>query len=149
MQAILPVFRATPAAPRLSPAETARLDGLRRLFRVSRARQKLDLFEACAILAAAPGRATTALAEALLRSLETSLGRAPVLYRPGEAMLSFDERWLLGLLAAARRGDEASMHFMLRARLPHHARRQTGWLIWQLAKTAPTEQDEGEILESF
>ena len=137
MQATLPALRTAPATPPLSPAEAARLNALRRLFQLSRARARLDLFEACAMLAAQPQRSGPAFAEALLRTLEANLGRALVLYRPGEALLSFDERWLLALLAAALRADGASMAFLLASRLPRHARRQTGWLIARLAETAP------------
>lgn len=125
---------AVPFAPLPADEDAARLDALRRLFQLSRARARLDLFEACAMLATTPSRAAPAIAEALLRALEASLSRSLVLYRPGEAMLSFDERWLLGLLAAAQRDDLDSLAFLLRRRLPHHARRQIGWLAGQLVQ---------------
>ncbi|MFN3955319.1 MAG: hypothetical protein ACK4LQ_12770 [Pararhodobacter sp.] len=121
-----------PSAALPTNEDAARLDALRHLFRLSRARARLDPFEACAMLATAPSRAAPASAEALLRALEASLGRALVLYRPGEAMLSFDERWLLGLLDAAQRDDTDSMAFLLLRRLPHHACRQIGWLARQV-----------------
>ncbi len=107
---------------------------LRRLAPRCQAGARLDLFRACAMLSAHADIAAQAYAEALLRGLAVVLGRVPVLHQPGAAELSFDEAWIASLLGAARRGDEASMRFLLASRLPRHVWRQIGWLAAQLAQ---------------
>ncbi|NEX45407.1 hypothetical protein [Pseudotabrizicola algicola] len=106
---------------------------LRRLAPRCQAAARLDLFRACAMLSAQPDIAAAAYAEALLRGLAVLFGRPPVLHQPAAPELSFDERWIASLVAAALRGDDSSLRFLLASRLPRHAWRQIGWLAGQFA----------------
>lgn len=112
----------------------ASVTALRRLAPRCQAGARLDLFRACAMLSTDSGVAARSYAEALLRGLAVVMGRVPVLHQPGAGELSFDEAWIASLLAAAKRGDEGSMRFLLASRLPRHAQRQIGWLAFQLAQ---------------
>lgn len=107
---------------------------LRRLAPRCQAGARLDLFRACAMLSTRAEVASQAFAEAFLRGLAVALGRAPVLHQPNALELSFDEAWISSLLAAARRGDQSSVHFLLASRLPRHVWRQIGWLAAQVAR---------------
>ena len=106
---------------------------LRFLGRTCRAKARLDAFEACAMLSLDPGASVQAHADALLRVLSQALGRPLKLHAPGSTDLSFDERWLAALVAAAGRGDAGSLGFLTAHRIPRHMARQTVWLARQLA----------------
>jgi hypothetical protein len=80
-----------------------------------------------------PGASVQAHADALLRVLSQALGRPLKLHAPGSTDLSFDERWLAALVAAAGRGDAGSLGFLTAHRIPRHMARQTVWLARQLA----------------
>lgn len=116
------------------PALPMAVVSLRKLAPRCQAGARLDLFHACAMLSTNSEVAARAYAEALLRGLATVLGRVPVLHQPRAIEISFDEAWIAGLLAAAARDDQASLHFLLASRLPRHAWRQIGWLVAQLAQ---------------
>ena len=106
-------------------------------FRLLMARVKcaarLDVFNACAVLGADPTTSTTAYAEALLRVLQQGLGRAPILYHPGDLELSDDEAWLLRVLLSAQSGDEDSLRFLTTRRLSRETLRPTIFLVRNLA----------------
>jgi hypothetical protein len=99
-----------------------------------RAKARIDLFQACAMLSNNRAQAAQAYADALLRTLEQGLGRAPVLYRAGSPEISFDEQWLAALFAADARDDQDSFTFLTRARLKRIAVRQIAFLIRSLAQ---------------
>lgn len=135
-----PVFPATEAA---QPIQVEGLSGAERvalaLFRVVGARCRVmaraDLFRACAMLSDDKTRAAEAVATALIRGLTGAGGIGGLrLYQPGAPELSFDERWLLGALSTARRGDVDSLTFLLARRLPHHSQRQIGFLVTALGE---------------
>ena len=113
----------------LNDAEERFLDTLRRVGRQCRAKARQDLFKACAVLSCDTSVAVTAYAETLMRCLSQALGKTPVLHRPGEAEVSFDEAWLLRLASAIAHDDTASTNFLLRSRVHPHARRHCGFLM--------------------
>lgn len=125
----------TPApAPEFSTGEIRILNHLRIVGLRCRASRRTDLFEACALLSLDRKLAESAHAEVLMRGLVQALGRPPLFFQPGEKQLSFDESWLLRMLQAARHGDDSSITFLLRSRLPLHAQRNVGFLIHQISE---------------
>ncbi|WP_116085267.1 hypothetical protein [Tropicimonas sp. IMCC34011] len=121
--------RATQA---LTPDLAARLARLRVAALRCRVSTRLDFTEACALIGRG-GAQDGRTADALLRVLGEGLGRLPVFFRPGAGDLSFDERWLVALLSALDRGDEASATFLLKSRIAPHYRRFLGFLAAQVA----------------
>ncbi len=122
----------------MAPLATIRVVGAR-----CRAMARTDLFRACAMLSTDRTRATEAVATALLRAFSGLDGLPRLqLYQPGEPARSFDEDWLLAALAAADRGDDDSLTFLLARRVPHHARRQIAFLVRALAKALATDGAE-------
>ena len=129
--------RSRPAADRvdaLDAASRGRLALLRVCALECRAARRLGLAEACARLsgegAAAPAPTR---AEALVRTLPEALGRRLAIRRPGEPRLSFDEAWLLALLAASARRDAHSVAFLLRSRALPRSWRALAVLVRGLA----------------
>lgn len=111
---------------------------VRRAAARSRASARLDLFGACAMLSTDRDSAGQAYLDTLLRTLEQGLGRAPVIYCDACPQMSFDERWIMALLDAHRRGDRDSFAFLLCSRLPRPTRRHVGFLIGGIARCADT-----------
>ena len=118
-----------PPAPGLSGPQRQFLNTLRLVGRQCRSKAHEDLFEACAVLSCDPTKAATAYADTLMRCLSQALGKLPILHRPGETEVSFDEAWLLQLGAAIAREDQPSIDFLLRSRVHPHARRHCGFLM--------------------
>ncbi|MFY9239539.1 MAG: hypothetical protein WAO78_11835 [Roseovarius sp.] len=85
--------------------------------------------ESCALIGARDAAARAVHAETLMRALPNALGRAPVLYRPGSVELSFDEAWILQLAHSLAACDMPSAEFLLRSRVPLHARRGLSFLL--------------------
>jgi hypothetical protein len=121
-------------APQAIPPGVAML---RVLAPACRVKARLDLFQACAMLAMDRDQAAQAYADALIRTLHHGLGHAPVLHRAGTEELSFDEKWLTALFDAQARGDDASFAFLIRRRLARTAARQIGFLVASLARRLP------------
>ncbi|MEM7724484.1 MAG: hypothetical protein AAF376_19245 [Pseudomonadota bacterium] len=119
------------AAPLALPVPDARLDWLRAIAARCRCTARTDLFRACAVLSEDRSAAAKAYAEALIRAMPS--GRM-TFYQPGSRDLSFDERWLLALMDAAERGDEASLTFLMARRLPRHTRRSVGVLVTNVVR---------------
>lgn len=122
------------ARPDPTPAQPVageRLDWLRRIGAACRCGARTDLFRACAVLSEDRDTAAEAYARALLGALPTGRLR---FYQPGTHEVSFDEAWLVSLLDAAGRGDEASLTFLLARRLPAHTRRSVGYLVMNLSR---------------
>lgn len=113
--------------------EDALLDHLRQVTLRCRSAARADLFEACALLALHRDAARAAYVEALVRCLPQALGNRPVVLRPGETARSFDESWLMRLVATSRNGDGDSFDFLIRARVVPHARRNLSFLIHRIA----------------
>lgn len=113
------------AAPTASPV----LNFIRLVALRCRAKPNLDLFQACAVLSANRDQACKNYTEAFLRSFADATDWAPKLHRPGADELSFDERWLSGLILAVQREDTDSFRFLLESRVPPHARRSLAFLI--------------------
>ncbi|CUX83176.1 MAG: Ribosomal protein L22p/L17e [Roseibaca calidilacus] len=118
----------------------AALTLLRVLMRTCRAKARMPVLEACALLHHSPAQSAQVYADALLRALVQALPKPPVIHTVAAAERSFDEDWLLALLSAITREDHTSATFLLRARLPLHYRRSVGWLAAQLA--ARLDEDE-------
>ncbi|KAA9006097.1 hypothetical protein [Histidinibacterium aquaticum] len=119
----------------LTPGDRDLLGRLRMTGMRCRAAARSDLFDTCAALGSDREAGSAAFAEALMRSLDQVPGRRWVLYRPGSRDVSFDERWLLALIDALRRGDEDSATFLIRRRIAHADRRPLGFLAAGLART--------------
>ncbi|SES06676.1 hypothetical protein SAMN04490244_105167 [Tranquillimonas rosea] len=98
-----------------------------------RAAARLDLTDACLHLSATREVSGTEAVRALVRTLDQALGRAPRFFRPGSIDRSFDEAWLMALVHAVQRGDEASATFLLRSRVAPSALRSTIFLLSRVA----------------
>lgn len=118
----------------LEPEARDLLNHLRLMSLQCRTAARTDLFKACAVLSCAPGVARNAHAEVLMKCLSQTLGKVPVLYRPGVDEVSFDEAWLLRAATSAARGDWDSFRFLLTSRVPRHAQRQLGFLIIRVSE---------------
>lgn len=129
----------TPTA-RTAPVPTAlpQINHLRLVAMRCRSSARIDLFEACALLAHERETAALAFAEALLRGLRQALGRTPVFHAPGTTELSFDEAWLMRCLDRARAGDIDSLTFLLRRQVRPEAARSLGFLITNMAERLDT-----------
>lgn len=117
--------------PMVEPSAEARslLNRLRWVARRCRASARMDLFEACAVLSTDRDVADTAHAEVLMKGLSQALGKMPVFFRPGVHEISFDEAWLLRVVDALSRDDDASLVFLLRSRVHPSACRNLSYLI--------------------
>lgn len=124
---ILPVRAISPY--RLTDGERHFINMLRFVGRDCRAMARTDLFSACAVLSSDRTVARTAHAEVLMRCLGQALGKMPVLYRPGETDLSFDEAWLMQSAKAVRHDDTPSLSFLLRSRVAPQSRRNLAFLL--------------------
>ena len=120
---------------RMTTAERDLLTHLRITALRCRAAARTDLFHACALLSTDRNQARNAHADALMRCIGTALGKRPILFRPGEAEVSFDERWLLSLARAHARGDEGSFSFLMASRVEKWAIRNLGFLIRRITDT--------------
>jgi hypothetical protein len=109
------------------------LERLRAIAMRGRSQPRLDTRRACEMLRDEPEIAAPVFADALLRTLRTHLGSRPRFFAPGSAEVSFDERWLLALLLARRRGDAASARFLVRSRVAPPARAALDFLSGGLA----------------
>lgn len=142
MDALLQLAPDTPVpAPAPQPVgdpALARLNKLRLLALRCRSAARLDLFQACALLSTDRDIAANAYADALFRTLDQGLGRPPRIFVPGCRELSFDERWLMALIAATENGDEASRTFLLASRLRPEARRALAFLVKNLTDRLDT-----------
>ena len=98
-------------------AERATLDFLRTSYQTCRTKPRHDLFEACDLLTFDRRVATTTYAEAILRTLPQTLGRRPMILRPGDIVVTFDESWLLALLRACGTGNRDNMTFLANSRV--------------------------------
>ncbi|SLN24071.1 hypothetical protein ROJ8625_00986 [Roseivivax jejudonensis] len=133
--ALLPVpSRQRPETEYLPEADRGLLDMLRRTAARCRAAPREDLFRACALLGADPSSSAPTYAEALFRTLDQGIDRPANIFKPGCPGLSFDERWLIALISAFRRGDEASATFLTERRLAKASRRSIGFLARGLAR---------------
>lgn len=124
---IVPVRAISPY--RLTDSERHFINMLRFVGRDCRAMARTDLFSACAVLSSDRTIARAAHAEVLMRCLGEALGKMPVLYRPGETDLSFDEAWLIQLSNAMRQHDTPSLNFLLRSRVVPQLRRNLAFLL--------------------
>ena len=88
-----------------------------------------DLFRACTMLSQSKHASQDAYARALFRCLREALGKAPVFYRPGETEMSYDEAWLIRLMASVRNADDDSLAFLIGSRVAPIHRRQIAFLL--------------------
>jgi hypothetical protein len=113
----------------------ALLNHLRFVAMSCRSKPRSDLFVACALLQSTPVAEAQAFAEALMRCLAEALGKPARLHAPGVAELSFDEAWLAALCRAARTQDEASLRFLLDARIKREHRRLVRFLLTRVVQS--------------
>lgn len=114
----------------------ALLNKLRFLSASCRAAARLDLSEACAMLAPDRETAAEAYAMALMRTLSQALGHRPVIRAPG-AEPSFDELWLMRLIERAHACDDDSISFLIMRRIPPNTRHTFLPIINGLARNLP------------
>lgn len=110
------------------------LNALRVVALSCRVAARTDVFRACALLSYRRSVATQAFAAALIGCLPEATGSRPVLLRPGENEVSFDEAWLIRAVMAAYQRDSDSFAFLIRSRVPRMYQRQIGFLIEGLSK---------------
>lgn len=112
------------------------LRALRRLAQESLLAPRGDLDHACALLAADPAAEARRYALALFRSF-ADLSDRPLSLRPvGCPRASFDETWLLALIARLAAGDPGAEH-LIAFRIPFSRRRRMRFLAKGLARGAP------------
>lgn len=85
-----------------------------------RAKARVDVFEACALISTQSADAYTS---ALIRAFRSSTGHEPVFHAPGTKELSFDEKWLYQLFFCVDQGDLDSVNFLLKRRLTPYKQR--------------------------
>lgn len=99
-----------------------------------RASAHSDLFATCAGVATSRTLTRPVAEQALVRGLRVSLGREPVWFRPGVEAVSFDEAWLLRLIACQHAGEWENVSFLVASRVPRVWRRETQILVAALAR---------------
>ncbi len=109
----------------------AHLNYLRFVAMQCRCKRRARLFEACATLHVTRNKSRDAFAEALMRCLGEALGRAPELRSPGTFEQTFDEQWLLQLVLCCAAGDQCSVGFLMRSRVPAQNQRLLKYLVTQ------------------
>jgi hypothetical protein len=98
-----------------------------------RSRNRIELAQACAMVGTRRDIPPETVLDALIRTLGETLGRSPRFYRPTARALSFDESWLLRLIAALRDDDLTSATFLLHSRVPAQVRRSLVHLVARVA----------------
>ncbi|MEM6422820.1 MAG: hypothetical protein AAF698_09545, partial [Pseudomonadota bacterium] len=112
-----------------SEQEVQQLGFLRaRALRV-RVAPRVEPFHFCALIEADPHREAASYADALMHVLPQAIGRPILFRRPGIQSPSFDEAWVLSIVASAQRGDEASLLFALASRCAAPFRRPIAFLV--------------------
>ncbi|PIE10857.1 MAG: hypothetical protein CSA72_07240 [Rhodobacterales bacterium] len=99
-----------------------------------RSSARLDLFEACQVLAPDPKIAADAYGIALVRTLPHALNRGVHLRRPG-AEPNFDEIWLMRVIERSKHQDDDSLSFLIMSRVPDGRRHAFLHLVNGLART--------------
>lgn len=122
----------------LSPDDRRLLAQLRVSALRCRAGARMELSRACAMVGTRRDLAPEAMLDALLATLGEALGRSPRFFRPTARALSFDESWLLRLIACLRTGDEASATFLLHSRVSRDVRRSVVHLVARVAAEVET-----------
>ena len=115
-------------------AEQATLDFLRTSYQTCRTKPRHDIFAACDLLTCDRHVATTTYAEAILRTLPQTLGRRPMILRPGDLVVTFDESWLLALLHACGSENRDNIAFLANSRVKPLYRPNLQYLMTRLAK---------------
>ena len=115
-------------------AERATLDFLRTSYQTCRTKPRHDIFAACDLLTCDRHVATTTYAEAVLRTLPQTLGRRPMILRPGDVVVTFDESWLLALLNACGNENRDNIAFLANSRVKPRYRPNLLYLMTRLAK---------------
>ncbi|WP_432256507.1 hypothetical protein [Limimaricola sp. AA108-03] len=103
-----------------------------------RSRSRIELAQACAMVGTRRDIPPETVLDALIRTLGEALGRSPRFYRPTARALSFDESWLLRLIAALRDDDLISATFLLHSRVPAQVRRSLVHLVARVASDSDT-----------
>lgn len=106
-----------------APIDWVRLNYIRIQYARSRCAPRLDLFRACTMITPDPAVGLEICTDALVRCLGQALNRMPVFYRPGANTFSFDEAWLLRVLAAVQYDDHDSLTFLVARRVSPPQRR--------------------------
>lgn len=143
-----PAPLAHPQPPSFVPERSGLLSLLRVAAAEARAAPRLGLGPACALIAADPNAGAARHVDALVRVLPEALERRPVIRMPGGGEPSFDEAWLCALLEADRRGDAASLAFLLRRRVAGRARGRLLALLRGLRASLDAAREEARLTRS-
>ncbi|MEL7347869.1 MAG: hypothetical protein AAFN17_08960 [Pseudomonadota bacterium] len=117
----------------LTLRETQTLAFLRSRAVMVRVAPRVEPFHFCALIETNPHLAAEAYADGALHVLPKAIGRPVVFRRDGAQAPSFDESWVLGILAACDRDDEASVRFGVASRCAAAFRRPLAFLFKGLA----------------
>ena len=90
---------------------------------------RTDLSAACACATRDKSADEQPCLREFIKCLPQALGKRPKLLRPGVSEVSFDEAWILRLIAASQDQDGDSLAFLLRSRVVPEARSQVGSLL--------------------
>lgn len=146
MTAPAPLTR--PRPPSFVPERSGLLSLLRVAAAEARVAPRLGLGPACALIAADPDAGAALHVDAVVRVLPEALERRPVIRMPGGGEPSFDEAWLCALLEADRRGDTASLVFLLHRRVVAHARGRLLALVRGLRASLDAARREASFARS-
>lgn len=103
---------------------------------------RVNVEQACALVAADPAAELERCGVALLHALDRYSPARFVFHRPGTRDVTFDEAWLVRLIRSAEAGDEASVRLLVHRKIAHGGRRHVAFLA---ARVAAARQE----LESF
>lgn len=131
-----------------APADRVLIDRFRALARRSRLAERLDLHEACALIASEPGDAAWRYGLALLSALGETARCRMVFHPAGSAETSFAERWLAALVASVMRDDDASVRFQVARLVAPEGRRAVRFLATGFAQALASEGKVGIVAAS-
>ena len=95
----------------LSSEELELLDVIRREAKQARSMPKIDVFKTCELVQLDLETLTPELLSIFIRSLPQAFGRSTHFLPTGTLELSWDEKWLISLVAAISRADYDSVLF--------------------------------------
>ncbi|MEL6268065.1 MAG: hypothetical protein AAFR52_20920 [Pseudomonadota bacterium] len=142
---VIPGSRYAVAGRDPGTAPTATDDTLLQLLRTrainTQLAPRVEPFRFCALIATAPDRGACSYVDGLLHVLPQALGRPLLVRRPGGATPSFDEAWIIGLIASMKRGDGASIQFALASRVSKPFRRPLAFILNGLSRRLDGEAE--------
>ena len=107
----------------LSSDELMLIEAVRDHAKQARSLPKMDVFKACELVQFDIELVTPDILSIFVRSLPQAFGRSTHFFPAGTLELSWDEKWLISLVAAVSRADYDSVHFLIKTGIkPIHQR---------------------------